>query len=156
MLLEIWREMSCDLMPLMCHIVGASRLLAARRDLDDRHNSSSSMTHSSSTPSIDEGGRDHPSPHPPPPPSPHPDHEEATHIPPPPLSPHLDEHRPIPHPPLSPHLDEHVRPIPHPPLSPHLDEQAGPIHHPSSSTTDQASTTVVDMQIMPSAGPDML
>ena len=106
--------MSCDLMPLMRHIVIATRILTTRRDPDDRHNSSSSTTCSSSTPSIDEGGHDHLSPHPPPYPSPHPDHEEATHIPP-------------------------------PPLSPHLDEPARPIHHPSSSTTDQASTIVVDM-----------
>jgi hypothetical protein len=171
-LLEIWREMSRDLMPLMCHIVGAVRILAVRRDPNDRHKSSSNKTRFYSTPSNDEGGRDHPSPHPPPP-SPHPDHEEASHIPPPPLSPHLDEHvrpiphpplsphldehvKPIPHPPLSPHLDEHVRPIPHSPLSPHLDEQARPIHHPSFSTTDQFSTTAVNMQIIPSAGPYML
>jgi hypothetical protein len=90
-LLDIWNEVSHDLMPLMCHIIESSRLLVARRALDDRNNSSSSMTHSSSTPSIEEGGHDHPSPHPPPP-SPHPNHEEATNIPPPPLSPHLDEH----------------------------------------------------------------
>jgi hypothetical protein len=69
-LLDIWREILCDLMSLMNHIIEASRLLAMRRDLDDRDNSSSSTTRSSSTPSIDEGGRDHPSP----PPSPHPYH----------------------------------------------------------------------------------
>jgi hypothetical protein len=80
-LLDIWREMSRDLMLLMHHIVRVSRLIRTRRAPDDRHNSSSITSHSSSTPSIDEGGHDHPSPHPPP--SPHPNHEEATHIPPP-------------------------------------------------------------------------
>jgi hypothetical protein len=90
---------------------------------------------------IDEGGHDHTSLHPPPPPSPHLDHEEEENIPPPSLS----------H-----HLDEHVGPIPHPPLSPHLDEQEGPIHHPSSSTTDQTSTTIVYMHIIPPNGPYML
>jgi hypothetical protein len=35
MILEIWREMSHDLMPLMRHIVRVVRLLAARRAPDD-------------------------------------------------------------------------------------------------------------------------
>jgi hypothetical protein len=69
-LLDIWRDMSHDLMPLMRHIVRATRILAARRSPNDRHKSSSSTAHSSSTPSIDEVGHGHP----PPPPSPHPNH----------------------------------------------------------------------------------
>jgi hypothetical protein len=106
MLLELWREMVCNMMSLMCHIVRATRILAVRRDVDDRHSSSS--IHSSSTPLTDEGGRG-PSPNPPPPPSPHLD-EQETLIPPP-------------------------RDLPLPP------------DNPSSSTTDQASTTIVDMII---------
>jgi hypothetical protein len=123
MLLELWREMSHDLIPLMNNIIGATLILVGRRDLYGRHNSASSMDHSSSTPLIDEGGCD-PSPHPPPFPSPHPDHEKATHIP---------------HPPISPHLDEQEGPIPHPPLSPHLDEKAGTIPQPliSGQRVDQ-------------------
>jgi len=97
MLLELWREMTHDLMPLMHHIVRATKILAVRRDPDDRHNSPSSTTCSSSTPLIDEGGCD-----PPPPPSPHPDHDQETHIPPPPILPHLDEQEgPIPPPLIS-------------------------------------------------------
>jgi hypothetical protein len=157
MLLDIWRDMSRDLIPLMRHIVRATGILVASRDPDDRKNSPSSMAHSSSTPSIDEGGHDT-SPHPPPPPSPHLDHEQATHIPPPPpLSSHLDEQaRPIPHPPLSPLLDEHARPIPPLLISGQRVDQPLPLDHPSSSTTYQASTILVDMQIIPSVGPDML
>jgi hypothetical protein len=49
MLLELCMEMSHDLMHLMCHIIVVSRILAVKRALDDRHNSSSSITHSSST-----------------------------------------------------------------------------------------------------------
>jgi len=148
-------------MPLMCHVISVTRLLVVRRALDDRHNYSSSTTCSSSTPSIDEGVHDHPSPSPPLNPSPH-SYHEAKHIPPPPLSLELDEHVIlIPHPPLSPHIDQHVgpsphhplsphldessKPIPHPPLSPHIDEQEGPVHHPSSSAANQASTTIVDL-----------
>jgi hypothetical protein len=99
MLLELWGKIMCDMMPLMHHIIRATRLLAMRRDINDTHSCSS--TCSSSTPSIDEGGRD-PSSHPPPPPSPHPDHKKETPIPPPPPSPHLDEQAtPIRPPPIS-------------------------------------------------------
>jgi hypothetical protein len=42
-LLELWREMLCDMMPLMCHIDRATMLLEASRDLDDTHSSSSSL-----------------------------------------------------------------------------------------------------------------
>jgi hypothetical protein len=90
MLLELWREILHDFMPLMCHIIGVDGLLAARRDLDDRHKYSSSTDRSSNTPLIDEGGRDHPSPYPPPSPSPH-IYEHVGSIPHPPLPPHLDE-----------------------------------------------------------------
>ena len=48
MLLDIWRDMSRDMVPLMCHIVRATRLITVRRVVDDTH--SSSITHSSSTP----------------------------------------------------------------------------------------------------------
>jgi hypothetical protein len=113
MLLDIWREISCDMMPLMHYIVRSTRILAERRFFDDTH--SSSNTRSSSTPSTGEGGYDS-SPRPPLP-SHHP-HEKATPIPPP--------------------CD-----LPLPP------------DHPSSSTIDQASTTIVDM-IITSAGPYML
>jgi hypothetical protein len=33
-LLELWREMSHNIMPLICHIVGATRLRATRRDFN--------------------------------------------------------------------------------------------------------------------------
>jgi len=49
-LLEIWRQMSRDLNPLMLHIVRVARLLAARRAPDDRHDSSSNINRSSNTP----------------------------------------------------------------------------------------------------------
>jgi hypothetical protein len=77
--------MSRNIVPIMCHIVGATRLLEARSVADDTHSSSStrsSSTPSSSTPSTDEGGHDL-CPCPPSPPSPHP-YEKETTIPPPP------------------------------------------------------------------------
>jgi hypothetical protein len=134
MLLDIWMDIPCDLMPLMHHIVGAPRLLAARRAPDDRHKSSSNVTHLSSTPLIDECVHDHSFPHPPHSPSPHPDNEEAKHITHPPLSPYLYQHSiPIPHPPLSRYLDDHATCITHPPLLTHLDDHDKHNSHPPLS-----------------------
>jgi len=78
MLLDIYRDILLDMIPIMHHIIEAIRILAARRVVNDTH--SSSNTCSSSTPLTHDSGHD-PSPCLTPPPSPHLD-EKETPIPP--------------------------------------------------------------------------
>jgi hypothetical protein len=71
-IMELWRDLPHDMMSLMHHIIGVSRLLSMRRDDHaDIHTSSSTRLDN------DQGGD--PSTTPPPPPSPHP-YEKALPI----------------------------------------------------------------------------